>query len=138
MPGTALPATTGLWCVPGFLGLAGVAVAVGERKIATPLIYGGTLAVALVALGAALTCFLDSGPPWALVLPIGLPGIGAHFRVDALSAPERRRRLAQPTDHVNPGEQKGFNSLAYLHGTRPDPAEVDRLVQRVLLPLLFG
>jgi hypothetical protein len=58
-------------------------------------------------------------------------------RVDALGPPERRRRLAQPTDHVNPGEQKGFNSLAYLHGTRPDPAEVDRLVQRVLLPLLF-
>ena len=58
-------------------------------------------------------------------------------RVDALSTPERRRRLAQPTDHVNPGEQKSFNSLAYLHGTRPDPTEVDRLVQRVLLPLLF-
>jgi hypothetical protein len=58
-------------------------------------------------------------------------------RVDALSTPERHRRLAQPADHVNPGDQKGFNSLAYLHGTRPDPAEVDRLVQRVLLPLLF-
>lgn len=58
-------------------------------------------------------------------------------RVDALSTPERHRRLAQPADHVNPGEQKGFNSLAYLHGTRPDRAEVDRLVQRVLLPLLF-
>ncbi len=49
-------------------------------------------------------------------------------RVDALSSPERRRRLAQPEDHVSPGEQKGFNSLAYLHGTRPDRAEVDRLV----------
>ena len=86
MPGIALPATTGLWCVLGFLGLAGLAVAVGGRRIATPLIYGGALAVALVALGAALTCFLDSGPPWTLVLPIGLPGIGARFRVDALSA----------------------------------------------------
>jgi hydrogenase-4 component B len=86
MPGIALPATTGLWCVLGFLGLAGLAVAVGARRLATPLIYGGSLAVALVALGAAVTCFLDSGPPWTLVLPIGLPGIGAHFRVDALSA----------------------------------------------------
>src|SRR5215831_10584595 len=86
MPGTALPATTGLWCVPGFLGLAGLAGAVGRRKVATPLIYGGSLALALVALGAALTCFLASGPPWTLVLPIGLPGIGARFRVDALSA----------------------------------------------------
>ena len=86
MPGIAVPATTGLWCVVGFLGLAGVAVAVRGRSIATPLIYGGSLAVAVVALGAALTCFLYAGPPWMTVLPIGLPGIGARFRVDALSA----------------------------------------------------
>jgi len=86
MPATALPATTGLGCVPGFLGLAGLAVVVGRRKVATPLIYGGSLALALVALGAALTCFLSPGPPWTLVLPIGLPGIGARFRIDALSA----------------------------------------------------
>jgi len=86
MPGIALPATTGLWCVLGYLGLGGLAVAVGGRRIATPLIYGGALAVALVALGAALTCFLAAAPPWMLVLPIGLPGIGARFRVDALSA----------------------------------------------------
>src|SRR5215468_12473448 len=33
MPGIDLSATTGLWCVPGFLGLAGLAVAVGRRKI---------------------------------------------------------------------------------------------------------
>jgi hypothetical protein len=42
--------------------------------------------VALVALVAALTCFPASGPMWTLVLPIGLPGIGTRFRVDALSA----------------------------------------------------
>jgi hydrogenase-4 component B len=86
MPGTALAATTGLWCVLGFLGLAGLAVAACRRKAATTFIYGGSLAVALVALGAALTCFLASGLPWTLVLPIGLPGIGARFRIDALSA----------------------------------------------------
>jgi hydrogenase-4 component B len=86
MPGIALPATTALWCVPGYLGLGGLAVALGERRITIPVIYGGALAVAVVALGAALTCFLEPGPPWTLALPIGLPGIGAHFRVDALSA----------------------------------------------------
>src|SRR5260370_39816174 len=86
MPGIDLPAATGVWCVLGFLGVAGLAVAVGQRKIAIPFIYCGALAVALVALGAALTCFLSPGPPWTLVLPIGLPGIGARFRVDALSA----------------------------------------------------
>lgn len=58
-------------------------------------------------------------------------------RVDALSASERRRRLEQPEDHVDPDQRKGFNSLAYLHGSRPDRTDVDRLVQRVVLPLLF-
>lgn len=58
-------------------------------------------------------------------------------RVDALSASERRRRFEAPEDHVDPDGRKGFNSLAYLHGSRPDRADVDRLVQRVVLPLLF-
>jgi hydrogenase-4 component B len=86
MPGIDLPAATGLWCVLGYLGLAGLAVFIGQRKAATPVIYGGALAVALVALGAALACFLNDGQPWTLALPMGLPGIGARFRVDALSA----------------------------------------------------
>jgi formate hydrogenlyase subunit 3/multisubunit Na+/H+ antiporter MnhD subunit len=91
MAGIDLPAATGLWCVLGYLGLAGLAVVLGGRKAATPVIYGGALAVALVALGATLTCFLSfgltkDGAPWTLTLPIGLPTIGARFRVDALSA----------------------------------------------------
>jgi hydrogenase-4 component B len=86
MPGIDLPAAIGLWCVLGYLGLGGLAVILGERKAATPVIYGGALAVALVALGAALTCFLSGGHTWTLTLPIGLPDIGARFRVDALSA----------------------------------------------------
>jgi formate hydrogenlyase subunit 3/multisubunit Na+/H+ antiporter MnhD subunit len=86
MSGIDLPAATGLWCVLGYLGLAGLAVILTGRKPATPVIYGGAFAVGLVALGAALTCFLKGGAPWTLTLPIGLPGIGARFRVDALSA----------------------------------------------------
>jgi formate hydrogenlyase subunit 3/multisubunit Na+/H+ antiporter MnhD subunit len=90
MPGIDLPAATGLWCVLGYLGLAGLAVIMSGHKAATPVIYGGALAMALVALGAALTCFLTfgflrDGQPWTLALPIGLPGIGARFRLDALS-----------------------------------------------------
>src|SRR5579871_1737567 len=86
MPGIDLPATTGLWCVAGFLGVAGIAVITGRHQAASSLIYGSALAVALVALGAALMAFLRPGPPWTLALPIGLPDIGARFRVDALSA----------------------------------------------------
>jgi len=58
-------------------------------------------------------------------------------RVDALSSSERRQRLEQPDDHVDPGGRRGFNSLAYLHGARPPRMEIDRLVQRVVLPFLF-
>jgi hydrogenase-4 component B len=86
MPGIAVPAAIGLGCVLGYLGVAGIGIAAGRRRSATPLIYGGSLAVALVALGAALTCLFSPGPPWTLTLPIGLPGIGARIRVDALSA----------------------------------------------------
>jgi hydrogenase-4 component B len=91
MAGIDLPAATGLWCVLGYLALAGLAVALSGRKAATPVIYGGALAAALVALGAAVTCllafgFLKAMQPWTLTLPIGLPTIGARFRVDALSA----------------------------------------------------
>ena len=86
MAGIALPAMVGMWCVPAFLALAGLAVLLARRAIATPLIYGGALAVALVALGAALMDFLGPGPAVTFDLPGGLPGIGARFRVDALSA----------------------------------------------------
>jgi len=86
MAGIALPAMIGTGCVPAFLALAGLAVLLGRRAIATPLIYGGSLAVALVALGAALTVFLAPGPAATLALPGGLPAIGVHLRIDALSA----------------------------------------------------
>ncbi len=86
MSGADLPAAAGLWCVLGFLGIAGIAVLLGRRSFATPVIYSGSLAVALIALGAALTFFLARSPAWSLVLPIGLPGIGARFRLDVLGA----------------------------------------------------
>ena len=86
MPGIGLPAVVGMWSVVGFLGLAVLAVILGRRAIATPLIYGGSLVVAIAALGAALVHFVGAQPPSTLVLPIGLPGIGARFRIDVLSA----------------------------------------------------
>ncbi len=86
MPGLGLPAATGLWCVAGYLGLAALAAGLGRRPAATPVIYGGALAIAVIALGAALTAFLGGPSPGTLVLPIGLPGIGVCLRVDALAA----------------------------------------------------
>ncbi|MFA5122607.1 hydrogenase 4 subunit B [Zavarzinia sp.] len=78
------PVILELWAVAGFLALALLAIALHGRDGATRIVYGGTLALSLaatavagLALGAAAS---------ATVLPVGLPWIGAHFRVDALSA----------------------------------------------------
>ncbi len=67
------------------LGVAGLAVARYENG--PPAIYGaaGGLAALLCVL-AGYVLAAASGPSLELVLPLGLPRIGAHFRVDALSA----------------------------------------------------
>jgi hydrogenase-4 component B len=76
-----------LWCVAGFLGLVPLAVILGRSKHGSELIYGASLAVALVAFGVALADLIANGVgASAVVLPLGLPWVGAHFRVDALSA----------------------------------------------------
>jgi hydrogenase-4 component B len=50
------------------------------------IVYGGALILSGAALVVALVSLLGEGPTETLVLPIGLPWIGAHFRLDALSA----------------------------------------------------
>jgi len=82
-----MPAVTiGLWCVAAFLLIGALGVGVGRRSFATPLIYGLSLAVSLVALVLGLGVLLRSAQPSTVILPLGLPGTGAHFRLDALSA----------------------------------------------------
>lgn len=77
---------TALWCVAILLGLAAYAVA-ARGQAATRVIYAGSLAVSAVA-GAVGLAHLLSGDAAAetLSLPLGLPWIGARFRIDALSA----------------------------------------------------
>jgi hydrogenase-4 component B len=81
-----MPTMVGLWCVAGFLAVAVLAAALGRRPQATPLVYAACCAVALIALGAALVRLVAGGSDGAVVLPIGLPGLGAHLRMDALAA----------------------------------------------------
>jgi hydrogenase-4 component B len=50
------------------------------------VVYGGSLLLSAVALVIALTSLLGGAPTETLVLPIGLPWIGAHFQIDALSS----------------------------------------------------
>jgi hydrogenase-4 component B len=76
-----------LICTAALLGLAPVAVVLARRPAATPLVYGIGLIVCLVALAQASEALLASPSGVSdVVLPLGLPWIGAHFRLDALSA----------------------------------------------------
>lgn len=70
-----------LICVALLLATGAGAVALRD----TTLVYGASLVLATIAFGVALAALL-SGADVALVLPLGLPWIGAHFRIDALAA----------------------------------------------------
>jgi hydrogenase-4 component B len=81
-----MPATLALWCVAVLLGQAGVAMAIARRPAATPIVYGTSLVVSLGLLAEALVCLLSAGEPATAALPLGLPWLGAHFRIDPLAA----------------------------------------------------
>ncbi|SJM29519.1 hydrogenase 4 subunit B [Mesorhizobium delmotii] len=76
-----------LWGVAAFLGTAVLAVAVSRRGSATHLVYGATLGISAVMFAiAAAELTGDPAGVSTVTLPLGLPWIGAHFRLDALSA----------------------------------------------------
>ena len=74
-------------CVAGLLGIAMLAIALSRSKSATAVIYGATLAICLAALAGSLQWLLGgTAKATELILPVGLPWLGAHFRLDALAA----------------------------------------------------
>jgi formate hydrogenlyase subunit 3/multisubunit Na+/H+ antiporter MnhD subunit len=76
-----------LTCMAALLALAAVGVVTHNRPIATRVIYSASLALSSVILIVAIVRLLTwSDPDPAITLPIGLPWIGARFRIDALSA----------------------------------------------------
>lgn len=75
-----------LGCVVALLALALASLFVARFKLATPAVYAATFAISGVATVAALTHLLGFAPQSALRLPLGLPWIGAHFRVDLLAS----------------------------------------------------
>jgi hydrogenase-4 component B len=76
-----------LYGVAALLALAPVAVFLGASARATSVTYGASLVVTF-ALGviASLGLLGYAALPWSLALPLGLPWLGVHFRVDALAA----------------------------------------------------
>jgi hydrogenase-4 component B len=75
-----------LLCVGALLALAALAVVIAHRKGAGRIIYGACLAVSVIGCLAGLSQLVGGTTPPTLVLPVGLPWLGAHFRLDALSA----------------------------------------------------
>lgn len=75
-----------LWGVAALLGASVLSIAVSRRDAATRLVYVVTLGISaalfVIAASRLITAPLQVS---AIVLPLGLPWIGAHFRLDALS-----------------------------------------------------
>ena len=78
--------TIALSCTAALFVVATLAVGIARAAAAGALIYGLCAAVALISLAAALRHLLSAAPPETLTLPLGIPWLGAHFRLDTLSA----------------------------------------------------
>lgn len=76
-----------LWAVAALLATAALALAMARSASASRLVYGATLGISVVAV-VMLMAHLVSAPGEIsrVRLPLGLPWIGAGFRLDALSA----------------------------------------------------
>jgi formate hydrogenlyase subunit 3/multisubunit Na+/H+ antiporter MnhD subunit len=81
-----MPVALFLLCDAALLALAVVAVLLRRSSAATPIVYGGALVLSLALLAGALVHLVSQASPAAIVLPIGLPWVGANFRLDAVSA----------------------------------------------------
>jgi formate hydrogenlyase subunit 3/multisubunit Na+/H+ antiporter MnhD subunit len=78
---------TVLYGVLALVALAPVAIALGASARASSVVYGASLVVTLtLCIVAGLTLLGQGGSTNAITLPLGLPWLGAHFRIDALSA----------------------------------------------------
>jgi hydrogenase-4 component B len=75
-----------LLCVGALLGLAPLAVMMGRRPAAGRFIYGACLAVCVIAFMAGVGQLVGGVTSAVVILPVGLPWLGAHFHLDALSA----------------------------------------------------
>jgi hydrogenase-4 component B len=73
-----------LVCIGLLAAVAVVAATAATRTAMDRIVYGGCLAISIVSLVTAVASLAAS--PSAVVLPVGLPWTGAHFRLDPLAA----------------------------------------------------
>jgi hydrogenase-4 component B len=81
-----MPAGLLLACVAALLALALAAALPVRRDLTAPLVYPACLVLSAVLLAGAAGHLIGNAGPKEIVLPLGLPWIGAHFRIDAVSA----------------------------------------------------
>ncbi len=76
-----------LWCVAALLATSVAAIAAAHRRAATIVVYGVALCASTIALAiAAGSLFSPASLGGKAMLPLGLPWLGVHFRLDALAA----------------------------------------------------
>src|SRR5690348_2852311 len=76
-----------LACAAVLISTAALGVVVADDARARLIVYGVCLIAALALFSIALLALLGiSHGPSAAILPLGIPWLGAHFRLDALSA----------------------------------------------------
>jgi len=72
--------------IVGFLAVAALAIALGRSGAATRIVYGASSGISLVLLAVVVARIVNGSPAISfMTLPLGLPWIGAHFRLDALA-----------------------------------------------------
>jgi formate hydrogenlyase subunit 3/multisubunit Na+/H+ antiporter MnhD subunit len=78
--------TVALAAAAALLALAIIAVAIGRSAAATRIVYGASVVITAISLVAAAAQLYGRAEPLGVSLPLGVPWLGAHFRLDALSA----------------------------------------------------
>ena len=81
-----MSATLALWCVGIMFVAAAIGAAIPRLAAARLIVYGTSLVASVLALVVALGALLAPAAVSSATLPLGLPWLGAHFRIDALAA----------------------------------------------------
>ena len=93
-----------LLCAAALLALAPIAVLIARTAKAARIVYGLCAAAAVVSLFTALKQLLGAAPAESLALPLGIPWVGTHFRIELAVCflPRGRRswrRYREPVRH---------------------------------------
>jgi formate hydrogenlyase subunit 3/multisubunit Na+/H+ antiporter MnhD subunit len=76
-----------LWAIAALLGTAVLAIAVGQHRIGSRLVYAICLTITIVIFAVGLSkLLLGALTAPSIILPLGLPWVGARFKIDALTA----------------------------------------------------